>query len=583
MKTALDKTIGDQDILNFISSGIIATDTLGIITHLNSKCEKKLEISAKDCIGKSIAEILPDFHALIMECLTSGKPVLGRQIALDQGNLIVRVNQISRSGDTIGAVCNFQEADTFELSARKSESYLELNRQLETIISASSDGIWVCDGSGVIVTINAASEALNGIQAKDVIGQNISQLIDSKIFDQSVTAKVLASGQRETIVQRVEKTKRLLLCTGTPARDENGNIALIVINERDMTELEALHRRFEQNQKLTEKFKEEISELTLRELEQNTIIADSNVMKHILQKALKLANIGASNILILGASGTGKGLLAKSIHKNSNRRDNPFIEINCAALPENLLEAELFGYEKGAFTGAAETGKVGLFELAQGGTLFLDEIGDMPLNLQTKLLKYLDDKQFRRLGGTKAISVECATISATNRNLLDRVKNNLFREDLFYRLSSFTLEIPTLNERKEDIPGLIRFYLEKYNRQYHKAMQIRSATIGALQNYSFPGNTRELKNILENAIVLSDETHIDAFLLASIHKNDGTILSTGSLTSFSTPVDFTETMNQLEKQLLIASRQQCRTTREMADFLNISQPSVVRKLKKHGL
>ena len=167
-------------------------------------------------------------------------------------------------------------------------------------------------------------------------------------------------------------------------------------------------------------------------------------MKQILQKSLKLAHIGASNILILGASGTGKGLLAKSIHKNSNRRDNPFVEINCAAIPENLLEAELFGFEKGAFSGAAEIGKVGLIELAQGGTLFLDEIGDMPLNLQTKLLKYLDDKQFRRLGGTKSINVECATISATNRDLQDRVQNKLFREDLFYRLSSFTLEIPSL-------------------------------------------------------------------------------------------------------------------------------------------
>jgi transcriptional regulator with PAS, ATPase and Fis domain len=349
-----------------------------------------------------------------------------------------------------------------------------------------------------------------------------------------------------------------------------------------MTELETLHRQFEQNKKLTEKFKEELSEITLRELEQNTIIADSSIMKHILQKSLKLANIGASNILILGASGTGKGLLAKSIHKNSNRRDHPFIEINCAALPENLLEAELFGYEKGAFTGASETGKVGLFELAQGGTLFLDEIGDMPLNLQTKLLKYLDDKQFRRLGGTKAINVECATISATNRNLQEHTKNNLFREDLFYRLSSFTLEIPSLCERRDDIPGLVRFYLDKYNRQYGKSMHISPAMVGTLQEYSFPGNVRELKNIIESAVVLSDETYIDGFLLASIKKNSGP-LPAGPLTSFSSPFDFADTMNQLEKQLLAASRRHCRTTREMADFLNISQPSVVRKLKKHGL
>ncbi|MGB3210269.1 MAG: sigma 54-interacting transcriptional regulator [Desulforhopalus sp.] len=583
MKAPLDRTIYDQDILYFISSGIIATDSQGQITHLNKQSEIKLKIRAKDLFGKNIGDALPLFHSPVMECLEKETAVLGRQITVGQGYLVIHVSPIFRGRRIIGAVCNFQEPDTFEISARKSESYLELNRQLKTIISASSDGIWVCDGNGVIVTINAASESLNGIRAHDVIGRNITQLLNNSIFDQSVTTKVLESGRQETIVQHVEKTKRLLLCTGTPARDKDGNIALIVVNERDMTELETLHSKFEQNQKLTQKFKEELSEITLRELEQNTIIAESNAMKHILQKSLKLANIGASNILILGASGTGKGLLAKSIHRNSNRRDNPFIEINCAALPENLLEAELFGYEKGAFSGAAETGKVGLIELAQGGTLFLDEIGDMPLNFQTKLLKYLDNRQFRRLGGTKTIHVECSTISATNRDLRDRVKNNLFREDLFYRLSSFTLEIPSICERREDIPGLVRFYLEKYNRQYDKSMQISSAMIGTLQNYSFPGNTRELKNIIENGVVLSDEPHIDAFLLASIQKNSSPILATGTDGSFSTPTDFNDTMNQLEKQLLLSSRNHCRTTREMAEFLNISQPSVVRKLKKHGL
>ena len=583
MKKPLSETIEDRDILYCLGSGLLATDRLGYITHLNPRSEAKLAITAKDYIGRDIREALPLFEPLVLECLTSGKSILGRQISLDDGNIVVQVSPILRGQDLLGAICNFQETDTFELSARKSESYQELNRQLETIISASSDGIWVCDGNGAIVSINAASETLNGIRARDVIGRNIRQLVDNSIFDQSVTTRVLASGQKETIVQYIEKTKRTLLCTGTPARDAEGNIALIVVNERDMTDLENLHNQFEQNRKLTEKYKEEISELTLRELEQNTIIADSNVMQLILQKSQKLANIGASNILILGDSGTGKGLLAKSIHKNSNRRNNPFIEINCAALPENLLEAELFGYEKGAFTGAAEIGKVGLFELAQGGTLFLDEIGDMPLGLQTKLLKYFDDKKFRRLGGTKAINVECATISATNRNLLDLVKKNQFREDLFYRLSSFTLEIPALQQRREDIPGLVRFYLEKYNRQYNKSMHISSAMIGMLQNYSFPGNTRELKNIIENGVVLSDETNIDEFLSASIQKNNKLPLLSTHLVSFSAPVDLTDAMNQLEKQLLVGSRLHCRTTRQIADYLHISQPSVVRKLKKHGL
>lgn len=579
----MNNTISNKDIVEFFNSGIIATDNQAVITHINRQSEIKLEVIASELIGKNISEVLPSFQPAIVECLQSGTPVINQLLEMSQGQLVIHSNPIWRGQELVGAVLNFHVPDIFEASAKKSDSYKELNRQLKTIIGASSDGIWVCDAKGFIVTINSASEALNGIKAKDVIGKNISALLDNKNFDQLVTTKVLESGKQETIVQEIKKTNRVLLCTGTPARDENGNIALIVVNERDMTELENLRNKFAQNKKLTEKFKEELSERTLRELEHNTIIADSNAMKQILQKSLKLAHIGASNILILGPSGTGKGLLARSIHKNSNRHENPFVEINCAAIPENLLEAELFGYEKGAFSGAAEIGKVGLFELAQGGTLFLDEIGDMPLNLQTKLLKYLDDKQFRRLGGTKSINVECATISATNRDLQESVHKGLFREDLFYRLSSFTLEIPSLCERRDDIPGLVRFFLDKYNKKYQRTTQISSGTIPYLQNYSFPGNVRELKSVIENGVALSEETTLDTFLLASIEKNRCPHAPAFNPSASSKPIDLSETLKEVEKRLLQEARQHCKTTRQISTYLNICQSSVVRKLKKHGL
>ena len=295
--------------------------------------------------------------------------------------------------------------------------YEILSRQFETIFHSSSDGIWVCDGKGVVININEASETLNGIRAEDVIGRNIKDLVKRKIFDQSVTTRVLATGKRQTVMQHIPKTGKYLLSTGTPSLTEDGKIALIVVNERDMTELNTLRKQFEQSQQAREKYRQELTDISLLELERNDIIAESAAMRRILQMALKLSQIGASNILILGESGTGKGLLARFIHKNSSRNNHPLVEINCAALPENLLEAELFGYEKGAFTGADEKGKIGLFELAQGGTLFLDEIGDMPLPLQAKLLKYLDNHEIRRVGGTRSIKVECATIAATNKDL----------------------------------------------------------------------------------------------------------------------------------------------------------------------
>jgi PAS domain S-box-containing protein len=462
----MKETINFEHIFQYTSNGMLVTDASGIITHINSKAEAVLKLDASIHLGEDIIDILPLTGNPIQQCLKAGKPILGYQVLGKKAQLVLNITPIVRDGVMAGAVCNFQELSTFEISAKKTLSYKTLNRQFETIFHSSSDGIWVCDGKGIIININAASERLNGIKASAVIGYNINELLEKNIFDQSVTAKVMASRQQETVMQYIAKTNKFLLSTGTPSIDKKGNIVLIVINERDMTELNTLRRRFEQSQKVKEKYQEELSELSLLQLERNSIIADSSKMRHILQMSLKLSHIGASNILILGESGTGKGLLAKLIHKNSKRQKKPFVEINCAALPENLLEAELFGYEKGAFTGASDKGKIGLFELAQGGTLFLDEIGDMPILLQSKLLKYLDNQEIRRIGGTESIKVTCSTIAATNQNLSKLVKQKQFREDLYYRLSSFILEIPPLKERTEDISGLIRFYLTEFNSKY---------------------------------------------------------------------------------------------------------------------
>ena len=383
-------------------------------------------------------------------------------------------------------------------------------------------------------------------------------------------------------MQYIGRTDKYLLATGTPAFDENGNVFLVVVNERDMTELNSLRKQIEQGEQLTEKFRDRLADLSLLELMQNEIIAESEKMRHVLQMAIKLSRIDATNILILGESGTGKGLLAKLIHKNSLRCKNPFVEINCAALPEHLLEAELFGYEKGAFTGASKKGKVGLFELAQGGTLFLDEIGDMPRALQAKLLKYLDDKEIRRVGGTQSLKVECSTIAATNQNLSDLVQKKKFREDLYYRLNSFILDLPPLRERPEDISGLVRFYMTKYNQKYKSNRTIHSGAIRALQRYPFPGNIRELKNMIENAVVMSDQGRIDDFVQASLSEDQPFPISCHQ-SAIKGSLRLSDTLAEVEKALLTQVKRQCRNTRQMAHILGISQPSVVRKLRKHKL
>ncbi len=578
----MSEEIAYFDIFQCTSYGIIVTDANGLICHVNDKSLPILRVDVRQCIGQDIANILPLIGRSAHQCLATGRDIPGHQILGKRARLFLNVTPIIRNGQTIGAICSFQELSIVETWAKKLDSYKTLNRQLETIFEASSDGIWVCDGQGVVISINRASEVLNGIRRKDVIGRNIVDLVERKAFDQSVTAEVLATGRRQTVMQHVAKTDRHLLVTGTPSIDSGGNIALIVVNERDMTELNILREQFEESRKIGEKYRDELSEMALMELKRNEIVAESNPMRHVLQTALKLAHIGASNILILGESGVGKGLLAKLLHQSSPRNQNPFVEINCAALPENLLEAELFGYEKGAFTGASEKGKVGLFELAQGGTLFLDEIGDMPLALQAKLLKYLDDRNIRRIGGTQSIRIDCSTIAATNRNLPALVQARQFREDLYYRLKSFILEIPPLRERPEDIAGLVRASLQAFNRKYGLNKTIDSGTVRLLMRYAFPGNVRELKNILENAVVLSSSDHVDGFIASSLGDGQGLPEEVPEVREWSGQ-GMSQQMEAAEKSILLEAARSCRTTREMAAALGISQPSVVRKLRQHGI
>jgi PAS domain S-box-containing protein len=571
-----------EDVFQYTSNGVIVTDADGVITHINRRSERFLNIDVREHVGRPIADIMPMTGAVIRQCLESGQEIFGHQVSGKTAKIVLNVTPILRRRKIIGAVCNFQELSVFEASARNLESYRQLNRQLEAVFDASSDGIWVCDGRGVVIAVNRASEVLNGIKAKNVIGHSVDDLISRKVFDQSVTRRVLDCGCRQTIMQHIGKTGRVLLSTGTPVKDDEGEIFLVVVNERDMTELNVLRRQIEESRQITEKYKEKLADLSLLELQRNEIIAESGKMRQILQMSLRLSRINTSNILVLGESGTGKGLLAKLIHKNSTRNKNPFVEINCAALPENLLEAELFGYEKGAFTGASDKGKIGLFELAQGGTLFLDEIGDMPLALQAKLLKYLDDREIRRIGGTHSIKVECSTIAATNQDLSALVKQKRFREDLYYRLSSFILQIPPLRERSEDIAGLVRFYLDKYNRKYKCARKIHSGVIHLLERHSFPGNIRELKNIIENAVVMSEDNLIDRFIQTSLKAN-ACLPDAESDDTAQTDLRLTDALRRVERQLLLQAKRRYRNTREIAAALGISQPSVVRKLNLHRL
>lgn len=461
------------------------------------------------------------------------------------------------------------------------KSYQLMARHLTTIFETSSDGIWVCDATGRIIALNRASERLNGLKSEEVIGQHVTIMLEKDIVDQNITPEVIRTRQSLSIMQFIKRTGRYLLVTGTPAFDEDGNLLLVVVNERDMTELNWLQKRLEEVQLEAEKMKSELAELNLQRLQDQNVVAESASMRRVYNLAMRLSKAEASNILILGESGTGKGMLSQFIHQNSPRANKPFIPINCAALPESLLEAELFGYEKGAFTGAKQSGKIGLFELANEGTLFLDEIGDIPLSIQAKLLKYLDDYEIMRLGSTKPKKIDCLLIAATNQDLSALVKNKQFRQDLFHRLNTFTIQIPPLRERKEDIFALAHTYLSTFNRKYKKKNVILAEGMTAFQNHPFPGNVRELVNILREAVVMCDNHAVDQFIIAKLQNVQLELQDDNE--GASTPFSLEGRVDQFEKQILMKSAKNCSTTTELAQALRISQATAFRKLKKHGL
>jgi PAS domain S-box-containing protein len=562
-----------EQILNASNNAVIGTDSAGKISFMNARAQKIFKPIKGMGIGAFISDVLPISSPMILKCLESGQPQLGQQIICQRLKLVFDITPVKQNDQIIGTMCSFKKMQQFEMVVQQLDSYKKLNQQLQTIYNTSSDGIWVFNGAGQVIAVNKAGEKLDGVKAEDVIGRSVFDLINEGIFDGAVVTEVLKTKRKVTNLSDSFRTNKTNLCTGTPVMDERGDIFLVIINQRDMTELTTLRDQLEETRLMAEKIRDELSEMSLHELRADEIIVKSEEYKQVLRIALKLAHAEASNILILGESGTGKGLLAKFIHNKSKRKNRPFIQISCAAIPENLLEAELFGYEKGAFTGAWERGKAGIFELAHEGTLFLDEIGDLPFAIQAKLLKYLDDNQILRLGGTKPQKMDCSIIAATNRNLEKLCQQKEFREDLFFRLNAFTLRIPPLRKRPEDAFELTNYFLNKYNNKYNKNRSITPLALERFQYCTFPGNVREIKNIVKKAVVLSDSNILDSYIL----QESGPKLESDER------LPLKEQLANLEKEILSSAMLRYKTTRIMAGHLGINQSSVVRKLKKHGL
>lgn len=454
------------------------------------------------------------------------------------------------------------------------KEYKDLLDEYNAILDSSDDGIHITDGNGVTLKFNKSCERIDGVKAEYVIGKNMEELVAEGIYSESVALKAIKQKKQISMLQKVNGKE--VIGTATPIF-KNGIIYRIIINSRDITELNTLKRHLDEEKLLNIKFSQELELMDSKDKAAGSnIIYNSERMGKIIDLTLRVAKVD-STVLIEGESGVGKGVLVYFLHKNSLRYNKPFIKINCGAIPENLLESELFGYEKGSFTGANREGKVGLIQLADEGTLFLDEIGELPLNLQVKLLNVIQNKEITKVGGTTVIPVNIRIIAATNRNLVDLVKNNEFRKDLYYRLNVVPISVPSLRERKEDIPSLVSYFLLEFNKKYNYNKTISPEAMKILINYDWPGNIREIENLIERLLVTTADDIIDKqdiLEYTTFIIPNSIILDTHNETCYKTIIE------GFEKTLLLDLCSKCSSTAEMAEILNLDASTIRKKFKR---
>lgn len=449
---------------------------------------------------------------------------------------------------------------------------------LGAVLDSSYDGIFITDGDGRVLYMNYACERLEGIEASSIVGKYMAELVVDGVYNDSVSLRVIRDGRPVTIIQKTRGGKELMV-SGTPVFS-SGRLVLVVTNERDVTELSDLRRRLEEHGRMAAKYEREIELLRAKNSGSiEGIVFKSKQMASLIEVAMRVAAVD-STVLIQGESGVGKEVIAKLIYKHSTREAGPFVDINCGAIPENLLESELFGYEEGAFTGARKGGKEGLLEVADKGTLFLDEVGELPLALQVKLLNFLQDRHFVRVGGSKQITVDVRIIAATNRDLNAAVEEGKFRSDLFYRLSVVPIVVPPLRQRRDDIEPLVKHFQTVFWSRYGMEKNISPAAMKILINYEWPGNVRELENLIERLVLTCPDDviypeHLGGYL-TDIGKIVNRLVEGGVMT-------LQDASEKFERMYMKEMSRHFKGTTDMARALGVNRSTIIRKMKKYGI
>lgn len=444
---------------------------------------------------------------------------------------------------------------------------------VEELLDSIKVGIYVTDEKGNTIAMNDECCKTGGMQKTEVVGKNMSELMGMGYVEESDSQRVAASGKEESLIQHLGDGGQIFI-TGVPIY-KDGNMVLIVSTERDISETIELEELLSESNEKNIKYETRLD--FMNKNVSGDIIAESVLMKKILQKADRISGVDAT-VLIQGESGTGKEIIADYMFRNGSRSDKAFIKVNCAAIPEPLIESELFGYDKGSFTGAEREGKMGLFEAADGGTIFLDEIGDLPISMQAKLLRVMQDKEIRRLGSNKVKTVDVKIIAASNIDLKEAVKAGKFREDLYYRLNVASIEVPPLRSRKEDIRPLTEHFVQQINAKYRLKKAIQNDVFLVLENYNWPGNIRELRNTIERVMINHEGDEITKF---QVFRQINGSQPKEELHTQGTSLK--ELIDAYEKEILLKYAEEYGTGKEMAKALGVDGATISRKLKKHNI
>ncbi len=467
---------------------------------------------------------------------------------------------------------------------RNSLSWLFRNPGFQEILNYISESVIIFDSTPRVVMMNKASCEMINSKFNAWIGKTPDEYLETGDVDRSIL-KIAIKNKKETSGMIYNREGKEFLTKCRPFFNADGSLQFAVSTTMSLNELNALKVRLQKERRQTEKYKQENEHLRKYIMLANEHIFQNQGMHEMMSFVKKVAPLDCT-ILIMGESGVGKEVLAKAVHANSSRRRMPFIPVTIPAIPENLLEAEIFGYEQGAFTGSKRGGKPGMFEMAQGGTLFLDEVGDIPLNVQVKILRAIENQEVMRLGGTRSIKLDVRIISATNKNMHDEIKNGHFREDLYYRLNVVPFIISPLRERRNVIIPLSLSFLEEYNSKYELNKRFSDSALHALSSYNWPGNIRELKNVVERLSVLTDQQIItDSNVRAVIKGADHLPIPVGRHEANADKNEITKSIiSEYEdyelSQILEALKQAKGRKNKAAQILGISRSTLYNKLKR---